>query len=194
MLRRDKSLHGRVVTIGDMSVGKTCILNRLIDQTFHENVKQTVAASYQLFVEEVNGVKLEMQIWDTAGQEKYHSLGPIYYRNSTGAVVVFDVTRTQTYQALERWIREFIEAAGSEAAIVIACNKVDEPVHEVSIADAREWAQSRGYSFFETSAKTGVGVHELFRALMEQIARKGTAKQVATETVLNPGKSRDKCC
>lgn len=172
------SFHCRVVVIGEASVGKTSILNQLIDHSFYEHEQSTVGANYQLFVQEVDGVKIEIQIWDTAGQEKFRSLGPIYFRNSLGAVVVYDVTNRHSFENLETWITSFQEVAGTNTVVTVVGNKCDMPESEVQIpeSEAAKWAEMKGYECFRTSAKTGDGVRETFYSLSRQLLKNRMSK------------------
>jgi small GTP-binding protein len=172
------AFRGRVVVIGDSSVGKTSILSRLLEDRFDHNEGATIGANYQLWMDEIASVKVELQIWDTAGQEKYRSLGPIYFRGAIGAVIIYDVTNRESFNHLEDWITGFSEVAETGALIVVAGNKCDATEHVVGRAEAREWAIARGIDWYQTSAKTGEGITELFRkfagALLQHWAGKGT--------------------
>jgi small GTP-binding protein len=173
MFVESTSLHCRVVMIGDSAVGKTSILNQLIDHTFQNGTAPTVAANYQVYLDEIDGVTIEVQLWDTAGQEKFRSLGPIYYRNSAGAVLVYDVSNRRSFEDLSDWIVAFTEVAGTTASITIVANKTDIPEAEqrVRAQEGRQWATSKGYDFFATSAKTGEGIKELFKQIARNLIR-----------------------
>lgn len=194
------SFHCRVVVIGEASVGKTSILNQLIDHSFYEHEQSTVGANYQLFVQEVDGVKIEIQIWDTAGQEKFRSLGPIYFRNSLGAVVVYDVTNRHSFDNLETWINSFQDVAGTNTVVTVVGNKCDMPQAEVQIpeSEAEKWAEMHGYEAFRTSAKTGAGVKEAFYALARQLLKNRMSKtrgrgSVSIHTTTTPREQGCKC-
>jgi len=174
---KDDNFHCRVVVIGDSSVGKTSILNQLIDHTFKPHEQSTIGANYQLFVQEINGVKVEVQIWDTAGQEKFKALGPIYFRNSQGAIAVYDSTNRASFENLESWIDSFVEIVGNNSVIAIAANKCDLFTEiQVSSEEGQSWAESNHYIFQPTSAKTGDGVKELFLRLAEKLLKEQSPK------------------
>jgi small GTP-binding protein len=172
------SFHGRVVMIGDSDVGKTSILNQLVTHTFKAEEPQTIAANYQVYIDEVDGVSIEVQVWDTAGQERYRSLGPIYYRNASGAVLVYDVANRRTFENLPDWLLAFTEVAGPNSPVTVVANKIDLPeaAQQVPAAEGRQWATSKSCEFSLTSAKTGAGVKELFRNLARTVVRLRIAK------------------
>ena len=97
----------RAVTIGESSVGKTCLVNRFIRNKFNNAEANTVGAIYDTYTERRGDQSIEVQIWDTAGQEKFRSLAPVYYRGADAAVVVFDMTKPSTFQCLQSWIDDF---------------------------------------------------------------------------------------
>jgi small GTP-binding protein len=160
----------RVVIIGEANVGKTSLLNQFIEHRFNDREMSTVGANFQVYSEEIDGVEIGLQIWDTAGQEKFRSLSPIYFRKSRGALVVFDVTNEKSFAALEGWISMFTDVAGPDTKLVIVGNKCDLPHQSISMTHAREWAQKKGLPFFETSAKTGKGLGDPFRFLAKDLA------------------------
>ena len=166
----ERSYHGRVVLIGDSAVGKTSILNQLFDHTANAAVP-TVGANYQIYVEEIDGVKVEIQIWDTAGQETYRSLAPIYFRNARAAIAVYDVTSPGTLEALRDWVKLFRDVAGEDQLIFVVGNKIDlADDRKVSRESGKQWAERlRITETREVSAKTGEGVQDLFTDLARKL-------------------------
>ncbi|KAH0787503.1 small GTP-binding protein [Histomonas meleagridis] len=170
MMVEPKVKQARVVMVGDSAVGKTSILNQLVDHTFNQFEQSTIGSNYQIFVEDIGDIKVEMQIWDTSGQEKFRSLGPIYYRNAIASVAVYDQTIPTSYQHLESWVREVIEVAGPSTIIAIAANKCDLTGKEqISFEEAKSWAKSRGFIIEQTSALNGTGIYKLFSRLAASI-------------------------
>jgi small GTP-binding protein len=169
-------IRGRVVLIGDASVGKTSILSQLIEKRFDAHQTTTIGANYQSYTADVGTCKIEMQIWDTAGQEKFRSLGPIYYRNAAAAVAVFDVTNHVSFENLHRWMESFREVAGQTALVVLVANKVDkrgngESPEGVTREEAKEFARENRLELFETSALAGTGIDGVFLYLSEAIVK-----------------------
>lgn len=182
-----------VVTIGEESVGKTSITSRLIDDEFDPYEQGTVGANYQQYSEIVDGQKIVIQIWDTAGQEKFKSLGPIYFRNAAAAVCVFSLTSKSSFDNMRSWIDQFQEVAGNSAIIYIAANKTDlKDDFEVTMEEAEEWANSQGMRIFATSAKTGDGVKEMFKELAHELYRANVTKVGSVATLTEANKKG--CC
>ena len=180
----------RVVLIGDPAVGKTSIVSQTENGSFDPNEPSTVGAMFILHQEQVDGQVIEMQIWDTAGQERFRSLGPIYYRNASAAVVVFDITRSHSFDDLDGWIKQFTSVAPSHAIICIVANKSDLMSNaEIPIETAKEWAKKKGYLFHITSAKTGEGIPDLFKLIAQKISTIKTSNP-ELQKVSNP----HKCC
>ena len=178
MLTEDSSTHLRVVLIGDSSVGKTSLLNQLIKHKFNEVEQSTLGANYQLYSQTVGDTVVDMQIWDTAGQEKFRSLGPIYFRKAAGAVAVYDQTAKESFDHIGEWIDNFTDVAGSDTVVCIAANKCDlAKKSEISFSVAQQWAKSHGYTIIPTSALSGEGVIELFNEMAKQLAKSKKIKK-----------------
>lgn len=195
MKAEDDCLHCRVVVVGDSAVGKTSLLNQLIDSNFNPFEQSTVGANYQLYVEEIDGQKVEMQIWDTAGQEKFRSLAPIYFRNSTAAVAVYDQTSRPSFEHLDTWIKTFTEIAGTDTVVTIAGNKCDlfESI-EVPFDEAKEWATSRGFNIGSTSARSGSGVKQLFSDLAKELVKMSSSNKRQKKRVIEKQEPQQCSC
>jgi small GTP-binding protein len=163
------TIQARVVVIGDSTVGKTSILNRLTTNTFNKFEGPTIVSNFQIYHREVDGTCVELQIWDTAGQEKFRSLGPIYYRNASAAIIVYDITSRATFENLQQWVEAFTEITPARAVVMIAGNKQDLGDPKVLFAEAQEWARARGFLLREVSALSGAGIRELIDEVAEGV-------------------------
>ncbi|OHT16939.1 small GTP-binding protein [Tritrichomonas foetus] len=173
MIIADDVLMARAVLIGDSSVGKTCLVNQFIHNEFNPQEVSTIGALYETYSSTVNGKRIELQIWDTSGQEKFKSLGPVYYRDAAAAILVFDLTSRNSFLNLSSWLNLFKNVTGGQSIIVVVGNKKDlSDSVNVTENEAREWAASFGYNFFVTSAKNGEGVKEVFESLMHSLVEK----------------------
>jgi small GTP-binding protein len=181
----------RVVLIGDSQVGKTSLIHRFVRSSFERQQKSTIGAVFHTYEQTWKGRQVIMQIWDTAGQEKYRSLGPIYYRNSAAGIAVFDLTSKETLPGLEKWITEFKKYT-EEPLLFIVGNKSDlDGQQAIQRDEAEEFAKQQGATPFFTSAKTGDQVKELFDAVFNQLAEAGKIGNDENKLEANEGGG---CC
>ncbi|XP_053970514.1 ras-related protein Rab-21 [Hylaeus anthracinus] len=160
----------KVVLLGEGCVGKTSVALRYVEDKFNDRHISTLQASFLNKKLTINGKKVNLSIWDTAGQEKFHALGPIYYRMSNGAILVYDITDEDTFQKVKSWVKELKKMLGSEICLAIAGNKVDlEKDRSVSIEEAEEYAKQVGAMHFHTSAKLNQNIEEMFLDLTQQM-------------------------
>ena len=162
-----KMPSAKVVLVGDAGVGKTCICERLTKDSFIDSNAPTIgAANFSVSIETDRG-KIEFNIWDTAGQEKYRSLAPMYFAGSQAAILVFDLTSEQSLTALDSFFDILQQRAPPDCVYVLVGNKSDKTQERTVSREMAENYQSRiGAAFYiETSAMTGEGVQELFNQL-----------------------------
>ncbi|EGG22633.1 hypothetical protein DFA_04763 [Cavenderia fasciculata] len=163
----------KLVLLGDMNTGKTCIASRLVRNEFVPT-DSTIGAAFlvkNMTLDNGNTVKLE--IWDTAGQERYRSLTPMYYRGASAAVIVYDITKKNTFETLKRWVSELQKQASPNLILALAGNKADLPHREVQVDEVSKYISELGdVIFFETSAQTGFNVNELFTEICKKITSK----------------------
>ena len=186
----------RVVTIGDESVGKTSLTSRLVNNKFNPYEPGTIGANYQQYNTIIDGININIQIWDTAGQEKFKSLSPIYFRNSSAAIIVFSLTNRSTFNRLNEWITTYKEVAGHESIIYIAANKSDLiNEYQIGIEEVKEWAKINEFPIFITSAKDGIGINEIFENLSIQLLKSKESKSQKVHTKpIDDDNNSDKCC
>ena len=166
----DSTTSVKAVLLGESGVGKTCIIARFINGSFENNIMSTTGASYAgktMVFEEFGGQCLKFEIWDTAGQEKYRSLTKIFYKDARIAILVYDITRKDSFEELKNyWYNQLKECSPDNIIIGIAANKCDLYDNEqVSEDEARAFANEIGAIFKLTSANTNTGIEELFKAV-----------------------------
>jgi Ras-related protein Rab-2A len=115
----------KFIIIGDTNVGKSCLLLQFTDQRFRQDHDLTIGVEFGAKIVDVDGKSVRLQIWDTAGQESFRSITRSYYRGAAGVILVFDVTRRDTFTNLSRWIDEAHTHTGTDATIVLVGNKTD---------------------------------------------------------------------
>ena len=169
----------KVVLIGETGVGKTSIITQFIDQTFQEDIQSTTGGTFSTKSVVCDGGKvLKFEIWDTAGQEKYRSLTTMFYKDANAAVMVYDVTRKESFEELKNyWSGQIRDSSPENIILAIAGNKSDLIEHEVvDEGEARDFAKELGAIFVSTSAKNSEGINNLF----EEIAKKYTGSSKIT--------------
>lgn len=177
----------KVVLLGEGCVGKTSVALRYVEDKFNDKHITTLQASFLNKKLNINGKRVNLAIWDTAGQEKFHALGPIYYRMSNGAILVYDITDEDTFQKVKNWVKELKKMLGSEICLAIAGNKVDlEKDRNVAIEEAEEYAKQVGAMHFHTSAKLNQNIEEMFLDLTHRMMQRADeAEQKSTLTRTN---------
>ena len=161
----------KIIIIGDIGVGKSCILNRYIKEEFDENYTCTVGVNLISKTIEINEKEVKLQIWDTAGQEKYRSIISSYYKGSNIAFVVFDITNKSSFDAIPNWIEAYYRnGPDSQKNIILIGNKKDlEEKREVSQEEAQKFSEANNIVYFETSAKDGDNIEKVFKYGAEKL-------------------------
>ena len=185
----------KIVLLGDSGVGKSSIAQRYVTDTFRPHGESTIGASFMSKMIVNNGSPCKCQIWDTAGQEKYHSLAPMYYRGAAAAILVYDMTKRASFEKLKAWVGE-LRAQGPEAiALCIAGNKADLAHKRAVDADAaRAYADECGALFLETSAKDDTNVSALFTDLVKNVKRDARPPAGANALRIDAAPGRKGCC
>ena len=156
----------KVVLIGDSGVGKTCIISRFISNEFEKELDSTDGASYgtkELYLPKLKK-KIILDIWDTAGQERYKSLTKFFYKDAQIIIMVYDITKKQTFENLKnQWYKEIQELSEKNYILAIVGNKSDlYETEQISEKEAREFAESINAIFELTSAQNNSGIQQLF--------------------------------
>lgn len=191
----------KVVLIGDSGVGKSSILLRYTDDRFSDHQATTIGVDFKTKFETVQGKRLKVAMWDTAGQERYRTLTTTYYRGAHGAILVFDVTRQDTFSSLNAWLDELSNAdTGRGLVKLLIGNKVDLPNREVSFEEAELMAKTKGMLYIETSAKTKKGIEDTFQEMIhkivdsEQLLETARVGRVSSVTVDSTRKKEEGAC
>ncbi|XP_023503232.1 ras-related protein Rab-31 isoform X2 [Equus przewalskii] len=159
----------KVCLLGDTGVGKSSIVCRFVQDHFDHNISPTIGASFMTKTVPCGNELHKFLIWDTAGQERFHSLAPMYYRGSAAAVIVYDITKQDSFYTLKKWVKELKEHGPENIVMAIAGNKCDlSDIREVPLKDAKEYAESIGAIVVETSAKNAINIEELFQGISEE--------------------------
>ena len=162
----------KVLLLGDSTVGKTCFLLRYCDKTFQEAHLSTIGLDYRLKSMTLqSGKNIKLQIWDTAGQDRFRAITKNYYKGANGIILIYDVTNRQSYENVKNWITQIREEANPNVVIYLAGNKVDVSEEEkvVKTEEGKKIAEEFNLPLYETSAKNGVNINRIFEELVEKV-------------------------
>ncbi|EHA8587359.1 ras-related protein Rab11D [Cocos nucifera] len=172
----------KVVLIGDSAVGKSQILARFARDEFSLDSKATIGVEFQTRTLVIQHKSVKAQIWDTAGQERYRAVTSAYYRGAVGALLVYDITKRQSFDHIPRWLEELRSHADKNIVIMLVGNKSDlEDQRAVSTEDASEFAQKENLFFLETSALEARNVETAFQTVLTEIFNIINKKNVVSE-------------
>ena len=161
----------KLIFLGDQSVGKSCILNRFMNDTFTEEYQATIGLDFQSKNVQIDGQDIHLLLYDTAGQEKFRSLIPMYTRDSNIILLVYDIACKESFEHLPDWLNDLSNVKLDEVIFALVGNKNDlQDKREVSTEEGEKFAKEHDYIFQEVSAKTADGFSDLFyKKLFEKI-------------------------
>ena len=173
----------KLVFLGEQSVGKTSLITRFMYDTFDNAYQATIGIDFLSKTMYLEDRTVRLQLWDTAGQERFRSLIPSYIRDSSVAVVVYDITSKQSFQNTDKWIDDVRAERGSDVIVVLVGNKTDlAEKRQVSTEDGEKKANEFNVMFIETSAKAGHNVKPLFRKIAQALPGMDQPQQDASAT------------
>jgi Ras-related protein Rab-1A len=160
----------KLLLIGDSGVGKSCLLLRFAEDTYTESYISTIGVDFKIRTIELEGKTIKLQIWDTAGQERFRTITSSYYRGAHGIIVVYDVTDPESFNNVKQWLHEIDRYACENVNKLLVGNKCDlESKRAVQTDQAKEFADSLGIDFLETSAKNSTNVEKAFHTMASHI-------------------------
>jgi len=171
----------KVVLLGDSGVGKTSLISQYVSNAVPESPKPTIGAAFIAKEVTIENHQLELRIWDTAGQEVYRGLAPMYYRSASIAIIVYDVTSNSSFESVGYWIKELKTNVSGSIIIMVCGNKTDlQDSRVIDQTAAQQFAESNGALYTETSAQTGSGVERMFQMSVSKLIhmKEGPASSV----------------
>ncbi|CAM9494675.1 unnamed protein product [Heterosigma akashiwo] len=167
----------KVLVLGDPATGKTSIIKRYVHNFFSDHHKTTVGVDFALKALNVNGTEVKMQLWDIAGQDRFGVIARTYYKDSYGALIVYDASRPPTFDTVEKWKREIDDKVklpdGSNIPIVLLANKCDLDKAEVDKSYLDQFCQEHGFiGWFDTSARLNINIEQACRFLVDNLLEK----------------------
>ena len=192
----------KIVLLGESGIGKTCLYNRIIDDTYKNYNPSTLGSDCKCKVKNFPKYQrdLQLEIWDTAGAEEYRALSKIFYQKAEIAIACYDITNRKSFDELKKyWINNLKEAVKKDIIIGLTANKSD--LFEEQVVpenEAIQYAKENGFFFFQTSAKQGTGITDLIESLgNEYLKRNGCVERstfILQKAKTLPRKKKDKCC
>ncbi|KAH3870124.1 ras-related protein Rab-31-like [Dreissena polymorpha] len=165
-----KSLEAKVVVLGSQGVGKTSVVIRYVGGMFSKAVSPTIGASFFTYKLNVGDYRVKLQVWDTAGQERFRSMAPMYYRKANAAMLIYDITSSDTFYDIKDWVTELKRNIDTPIVTCLVGNKCDlQDARQVKMDDAQEYAETIGALFSETSALKNTGIEEAFLEVAKKL-------------------------
>lgn len=188
----------KIVFLGDCAVGKTCIVLRFAKDFFQENYILTMGLNYEVKKMTLkNGETIKVQIWDTSGEEKYKSLSKNYYREADGILIIYDITKDNTFQGVKKWMEQIKENINCNNIVIsLVGNKNDlEQLRVIKQEDGQNLAKEYDIPFFETSAKDNVNIDKIFEYMAEEMYNKRKNRKKEENNIqLTKKEKKRKCC
>ncbi|XP_062500961.1 uncharacterized protein LOC134178168 [Corticium candelabrum] len=181
----------KLLVIGDTGVGKTCVMLRYVDNTFSKSMLSTIGVDFKTKTIVVDRRHVKLQIWDTAGHERFRTITNAFYRGAMGVLLVYDITCQKSFSNITQWMKNIAEqcAGGDEPALLMVGNKSDlEDNRVVQFEQGQELATRYGVKFLETSAQSGKNVEEAFLYLAEEMLK----KEVSSKPEASSGNQKDR--
>ena len=187
----------QLIVVGESCVGKTSLLYKYSQGCFTKEHLATLGIEFFTKEEEINGRKIRVKIWDTAGQELYKSITKNFYRNSDGVIIVYDVTDRESFEKVQGWVQTISEYTDTEKKIqkVLVANKVD-LTRKVTKEEGMKLAEKYNIPFFEASAKLDIGIKDFMTKILTDVLDNVSVdmSRVTLDQKLDNRKNKKKCC
>jgi Ras-related protein Rab-1A len=159
----------KIILIGDSGVGKSSLMLRFTDDAYITDHISTIGVDFKIRTMDMDGKHVKIQIWDTAGQERFRTITSSYYRGINAAMIVYDITRRDSFNNVKLWVSEIQKFVSTETPIMLIGNKSDLDKRVISTAEAQELANAHGLLFIETSTKKATNVTPAFETLCQEL-------------------------
>ena len=187
----------QLIVVGESCVGKTSLLYKYSQGCFTKEHLATLGIEFFTKEEEINGRKIRVKIWDTAGQELYKSITKNFYRNSDGVIIVYDVTDRESFEKVQDWVQTISEYTDTEKKIqkVLVANKVD-LTRKVTKEEGMKLAEKYNIPFFEASAKLDIGIKDFMTKILTDVLDNVSVdmSRITLDQKLDNRKNKKKCC
>jgi len=194
-MSNNRVCHFKLVLLGDSAVGKSCLVVRFVRDEFFEFQEPTIGAAFLTQTVALDDATVKFEIWDTAGQERYRSLAPMYYRGAAAAIVVYDITKKDSFNGAKSWVKELQRRGDPNVVIALAGNKSDmDNKRKVQYEEAQQYAKDSEIIHMETSAKTATNVKNLFVEIAKKLPKSQAAPERESFPIMPPKNTKKACC
>jgi len=162
----------KVLILGDSGVGKSCLLLRFCDNDFTTAHLATIGVDYKMKIIDVEGKKVKAQLWDTAGQDRFQAITHTFYKGAQGIILAYAVNDRESFEHIERWMKQIKEHANEDVCMILVGNKTDMADRCIETEEGKKLAESYGIKFFETSAEKAWNVNDAFYEIVKEIKDK----------------------
>ena len=172
----------KVLLLGNSNVGKSSLFLRFVDDIWNDTFVPTIGVDFKIKTFEIDEKKIKMQIWDTAGQERFKNIIASYYRGAHGILLIYDVTDKDSFKNLSNWLIEIEKNSSKNVLKVLIGNKTDlEDKRMVTYNQGKEFADTYGLKYIETSAKKNMNVKEAFETLGRELMQASEEKKITKQ-------------
>jgi len=166
----EKKLAFKIILIGDPSVGKTSTIHRYSDDKFDDSYLPTIGADFNLKVVDMENLEIILTIWDIGGHDRFSMIRNFYYQGAHGGLIIFDLTRKETFENVKLWHQDILKGANSKIPTILIANKSDlKDQIQVTDDEIDKLAKELNSTWYKASAKTGENTNEAFTAIAKAI-------------------------
>lgn len=205
----DNEYRFKIMMLGETQIGKTSFIRRYVTDSFSTGYITTIGIDFQLKIVSIKGKTIKLQIFDTAGQERFRNITKNYFQSSNGFIIAYDITSRDSFNNVTTWLKEVSEFAPEETKKILIGTKGDLPGRQVQFAEGEKLAKDNGMKFFETSSKLNQNVKETFETLtlemIEEYDNNNNTEEASTSHTIEINKvssmkaneekkKKEKCC
>ncbi|OHS97426.1 Ras-related protein Rab-11B [Tritrichomonas foetus] len=195
----------KIILVGDSGVGKTNLLSQFVRNQFNPESKTTIGVEFATRTIQLDGKTIKAQIWDTAGQERYRAITSAYYKGANGAMLMYDITNSISFNSLSKWLKEIRDNTDRKITVMLIGNKSDlANMRSITLTEAKNYAETENLLFLETSALDSTNVQQAFTTLISAILEEsissgigisnGQKAGIKPKPGVSVGENENKCC
>ena len=197
IISQDYDYLFKVLLLGDSDVGKSSLILRYTDETFNSKLVNSIGVDFKMKKREIDGKIIKVQIWDTAGHERFRSITYSYYRGANSIIIVFDLSDKKSFISITEWLKQIEKHAKENVFKFLVGNKSDlENERQVAYEEAKQYADEHDLPYIETSAKNGININELFDSSIKTFLNNSSGFRGEKNIKLNENSNSESrgCC